>query len=87
MHFSPCRPKRERKLPSHMRDDNFEVSLTTGKPSSKKAPVPNETSSAGADEKASDDEDDSEDDDGAGSNFESEDDPERLWCVCQQVSC
>merc|ERR1712029_643599 len=70
------RPKRERKLPSHMRDENFEVGLIESGQSQ---------SGMGESEKEKKEGDEESDrDSDAGSNFESEGGPERLWCVCQQ---
>ena len=89
--FCLHRPKRERKLPSHMRDENFEIGLTTAK-TAKKETASAKTAAAGgggeaSKEAANEDDEDEEmaSDVEEGSNFESEDDPERLWCVCQQV--
>ena len=88
--FCLHRPKRARKLPSHMRDENFEIGLTTAKTANKKETASAKTAAGGGEaskEAANEDDEDEEmaSDVEEGSNFESEDDPERLWCVCQQV--
>ena len=72
-----------------MRDENFEIGLTTAK-TAKKETASAKTAAGGGEaskEAANEDDEDEEmaSDVEEGSNFESEDDPERLWCVCQQV--
>ena len=75
-----------------MRDENFEIGLTTAK-TAKKETASAKTAAGGggggeaSKENANEDDEDEEmaSDVEEGSNFESEDDPERLWCVCQQV--
>ena len=77
-----------------MRDENFEIGLTTAK-TAKKEPASAKTAAGGgggggeSSQEAATNEDDEDEDMASdveeGSNFESEDDPERLWCVCQQV--
>ena len=75
-----------------MRDENFEIGLTTAKTANKKETASAKATAAGgggeaSKEAANEDDEDEEmaSDVEEGSNFESEDDPERLWCVCQQV--
>jgi len=93
---SAARPKRERRLPAHLKSGDFATSLTDGG-KKKNAPAsvitteqtpeqikdlpkkPADQRSANGDNE--DDEDEEEDDDG---DFSSEDDPDRLWCICKQ---
>ena len=74
-----------------MRDENFEIGLTAAKTAKKETASAKTAAGGGGGEASKEDaNEDDEDEEMAsdveeGSNFESEDDPERLWCVCQQV--
>ena len=94
------RPKRERKVPAHLKEEDVEsVPKTpgTGRGKGKKGgqkTVGKKTEKGGeSDAKEGDDEmedeadgDENEDDDDGDSDgsWVSEDDPDRLWCICQQ---
>ena len=85
------RPKRERKIPSHMKGGDFEYNIggiakTKAVPETKLSEVKDEIEKETMEaETTAKEEDDSDGDDKeSDGDWNSEDDPERLWCVCQQ---
>ncbi len=88
------RPKRERKIPAHLKSGDYESSFVTkaqqketkvvAEAEAKEEKIEPESIKDGTDnaeKKEGDDDDDMDSED----DWNSEDDPERLWCICKQV--
>uniref|UniRef100_A0A0K2USI9 AGAP004866PAlike [Tribolium castaneum] n=1 Tax=Lepeophtheirus salmonis TaxID=72036 RepID=A0A0K2USI9_LEPSM len=90
------RPKRERKVPAHLMTGDYESSLLptltiTNEPpkikrhiSAGKVGPPPEAENEGGNIKDKDFVNNEDDDDEDSGDWNSEDDPERLWCICNQ---
>ncbi len=90
------RPKRERKIPAHLKSGDFESSFVDSQRQQSlkgmvkaSADSPQDITNLSDAEKSERDKEDKaeeeeEDDEGEEDEDEDEDDPERLWCVCKQ---
>ena len=90
------RPKRERKVPAHLKSGDFETSISISaakKKSSSASAAVSMTATSATSSSSKDDEadveseakkEDEESEEESGDDWNSEDDPDRLWCVCKQ---